>query len=112
MTWWFLALLVGNVVVALLLVTLLATYMIRYYFWRRPEGRIVVASLFCMLSVITAGLFERAGMIGVHNVLAAVGYWGASVVLLLALRHIWKLTNAEEKAVEHRDVYEQPPAEP
>jgi hypothetical protein len=87
--------------------------MLRYYWWRSETGRIVVASLFCMLSVICAGLFERAGHIVIHNILAAIGYWGASAVLLLAMRHIWKLTNAPGVAVEHRDVtYEQQPAEP
>jgi len=99
----FIALLLGNVLVAVLLVATLATYMLRYYWWRSETGRIVVASMFCMLSVISAGLFERAGHIVIHNVLAALGYWGASFVLLLALRHIWQLANGPSNGVEHRD---------
>jgi hypothetical protein len=59
--------------------------------------------MFCMLSVISAGLFERFGHIVIHNVLAAIGYWGASIVLVTALRHVWQLTNGPDVAVEHRD---------
>jgi hypothetical protein len=99
----FIALFIGNFLVAGLLVTMLATYMLRYFWWRRAEGRILVASMLCMLSVISAGLFERFGQIVIHNILAAAGYWGASVVLLTALRHVWQLTNGPDVAVEHRD---------
>lgn len=103
MTFPFVALFIGNFLVALMLAAMLVTYMMRYYWWRRLEGRIVVASMFCMLSVISAGLSERFGHIVLHNILAAIGYWGGSFVLLLALRHVWTLTNGPDVAIEHRD---------
>lgn len=81
-------LVVINIIVGILLTALLAVYMIRYYWWKSPAGRIVVSGLISTLLVVVGGLDERWGNIYMHNIFVSLGYTGASIVLFLATRHV------------------------
>lgn len=98
-------LLVANVVVAVLLVVLTGTYM-RWYFWyKSPEGKIVVAGLSAALLVAIGGLCERFGNLFWHDVFKTLGYAAASVVLVLATWHLIQVQNGHAKRVEKRQFH-------
>lgn len=90
----------ANLIVACLAVALLATYHLRYFWWKSAPGRIVVGGLVSALLVAAGGLCERLGHLAPHDWLVAFGYSGGSVVLLLATRHVVAVKKAGDRPQE------------